>query len=65
VWSAQIESMSLVAPEQDEVVLRQAYIRTVTVNEHRERVLKMEPLATDDGDKLIIGAGAEEQGGAA
>jgi len=65
VWSAQVESMSLVAPEQDEVVLRQAYIRTVTVNEHRERVLKMEPLATDDGDKLIIGAGAEEQGGAA
>lgn len=62
VWSAQIESMSLVAPEQDEVVLRQAYIRTVTVNEHRERVLKMEPLATDDGEKLIIGAGGDQQG---
>lgn len=57
VWSAEVENVSLVAPEQDEVVLRQSYIRTVTVDEHREKVLKMEPLGGDIGGKLIVEAG--------
>lgn len=57
VWSASVESLPLVAPEQDEVVLRQSYIRTVTVDEHREKVLKMDPLGGDIGGKLIVEAG--------
>ena len=57
VWDAKIENVSLVAPEQDEVVLRQSYIRTVTVDEHREGVLNMEPLGGEIGGKLIVEAG--------
>ena len=56
-WNVEIQNVSLVAREQDEVVLRQSYIRTVTVDEHREKVLKMEPLRGDIGGKLIVEAG--------
>lgn len=58
IWEAKMDPISLVSPEQDEVVLRQAYIRCVTVDEHRERVLKMDPLGGEEGNKLLVASGS-------
>jgi len=56
VWEAKIDQIDLINEGQDEVMNRQAYLRSVTVNEHREKVLDMPPL-TEGGDTILLSSG--------
>jgi hypothetical protein len=58
VWDCRIRPLNIIDAKVDAVQDRQAYIRTVTINEHRQTRLGMPELP--DGDKLIVEAGAKE-----
>lgn len=62
VWDSVIEDVDLVSEEMDAVMLRQAYIRTVRVDEHREKVLGYEPIGGKEGEAFIIASGAADGG---
>lgn len=51
VWDAVIEDVDYISEEMDAALLRDAYMNSVTQNEHRERVLEMDPLP--DGDVVL------------
>ena len=57
VWEAKFDPIALVEANEDPVLIRQTYMRSVTVDEHREK-MKMEPLG-EGGEKLLIAAGSE------
>lgn len=58
VWDCRIKPLEVVDARADEVQDRQAYIRSVTVNEHRETRLGLPQLPPEEGDKLLVSAGA-------
>ena len=58
VWDTIIEPLQVIDPKSDEVQDRQAYIRSVTVNEHRINRLELPDLPKEQGDKLLIEAGS-------
>lgn len=62
VWDTVIDPLELFSEELDEVLLRQSYIRSVTVDEHREKVLGYDPIGGEDGSKFIISSGSDPAG---
>ena len=57
VWEARIDPLDLVEPGNDEVLGRQAVLRSMTINEYRERELELETI--DGGERLLIEAGSQ------
>ena len=57
VWEARIDQIDLVEPGNDEVLGRQAVLRSMTINEYRERELELETI--DGGERLLIEAGSQ------
>jgi len=47
----EIEPLDLFDEEMDEATMREAYLASVTINEHRETVLNMDPI--EGGDRLL------------
>lgn len=62
VWEARIEPKDFIDQGEDDVLARQAYLRSVTVDEYREKVLGMEKLGGEDGSKLLIESGSAPAG---
>ena len=62
LWDTVIEPLKVVDPKSDEVQDRQAYLRAVTVNEHRVNRLGLEEM--EGGEALLISAGAAPGGSA-
>lgn len=62
VWDCRIKPLDVVDARVDEVQDRQAYMRAVTVNEHREMRLELPALEGEEGEKLLIAAGAAPAG---
>ena len=60
VWEARIDQLDLINEGQDEVMNRQAYLASVTRDEHRERVLDMPVLGGDIGGQLLNDGGKKE-----
>jgi hypothetical protein len=60
VWDTVIEPLDIIDARTDVVQNRQAYMRSVTVNEHRELQLELPPLP--GGDVLLAGTGASANG---
>ena len=55
VWDCEIAPLNIVDAKVDQVQDRMAYMRAVTVNEHREMRLELPPLE-EGGDMLLIAA---------
>lgn len=53
VWEARIEQLDLLADGLDSRMAGEAYLRSVTVDEHREEVLNMPPLDGEDGGRFL------------
>lgn len=58
VWEARIDPIDFIDQGKDEVMARQAYLRSMTVNEYREMELDMPALKDDRGGKLLIESGS-------
>lgn len=58
VWDCRIKPLNIIDARVDEVQDRQAYMRAVTVDEHRESRLELPPLGGEEGGKLLIAAGS-------
>ena len=64
VWDCRIKPLDIVDAKVDEVQDRQAYMRAVTVDEHRKERLNLPPLGevegvdAAEGFKLLIAAGS-------
>ena len=61
IWDCRIKPLKVVDAKADEVQDRQAYLRAVTVNEHRANRLDLPEI--DGGEQLLISAGAQSAGG--
>ena len=59
VWDTVIKPLQVIDPKSDEVQDRQAYMRAVTVDEHRVTRLGIEELGGEEGKKLLIAAGSQ------
>ena len=57
VWEARIDQLDLVDPGKDEVFARQAALRSITIDEYRERELELGKIP--GGEKLLIEAGSQ------
>lgn len=57
VWDCRVKPLEVVDARVDEVQDRQAYMRAVTINEHREARLGLPELEGFDGNQLLISAG--------
>lgn len=53
VWDAKIDAISLVAPEQDQDLSRQATMASMRKNEYRKLVLKLDPVDPKQGDLFL------------
>lgn len=58
VWEARIEARDFIDQGEDDVLARQAYLRSVTVDEYRKNVLGMDELGGEEGKKLLIESGS-------
>ena len=61
VWDCRIKPLNVVDAKADEVQDRQAYLRAVTVIEHRANRLDLPEI--EGGEQLLISAGAQSAGG--
>ena len=59
VWDCTITPLDIIDAKVDEVQDRQAYMRAVTIDEHREARLNLEELPNGEGKALLIAAGAK------
>ena len=59
VWETRVDPIDFIDQGEDDVLARQAYLRSVKVNEYREDVLDKEPLPGEEGEKLLIESGSK------
>ena len=62
VWDCRVKPLEVVDAKVDEVQDRQAYMRAVTINEHRKTRLGLDDLPGEEGNELLIAAGADTGG---